>query len=179
VEVGKLANGVVEGRVKEFIEKRTAFAATTRVEQRDHFAGRKELKQKLEAVQQSHLPNWLQSETMMPEGIEVLYRHLRRMLGVRPTPDYARGVLFSPAAHAARGLVRADLYSNWRSAKRGSNPADLIDDMLHVLHAIYCDVYATGESKQSEYASLLLTAKTKVSIYDMKTPIDRWLFALA
>ena len=33
-EVGKLTNGVVEGRVKEFIEKRTGFAADTRTDQR-------------------------------------------------------------------------------------------------------------------------------------------------
>jgi hypothetical protein len=177
-EVGKLASGVVEGRVKEFIEKRTGFAADTRTDQRDHFAGRKRLKQKLKAVPESELPNWLQSETMTPAGINILFGHLFRMLGRGPTTQYVRGVLLWRAANAARSLVRADLYSNWRAANRGSNPVDLIDDMLHILLAIYSDIYVTGEKKQTEYASLLLTPGTRVAIYDLKTPIDEWLLSL-
>jgi hypothetical protein len=47
--------------------------------------------------------------------------------------QYARGVLLYSAADAAPGLVRANLYSNWRAANRGSNPSHLVDDMLHVL----------------------------------------------
>jgi hypothetical protein len=46
-----------------------------------------------------------------------------------------------------------------------------------VLQATYCDIYATAEAKQSEYASLLLT-DTRVEIYDRKITIDRWLEAL-
>ncbi len=178
VEIEKLANGLVEGRVKEFIEKRTGFAANTRIDQRDHFAGRKALKNNLKAVSQSDLPNWLQSETMSPEGVKVLYGHLLRMFGNGPTEKYARDVLLYPAADVARGLVRADLYSNWRAANRGSNPADLVDDMLHILQAIYSDFYVTGEGKQTEYASLLLTPRTKVASYDLTTPIDQWLLSL-
>jgi hypothetical protein len=60
----------------------------------------------------------------------------------------------------------------------GSNPADLVDDMLHVLQAIYSDFDVTGEGKLTEYASLLLSPRTKVAIYDLKTPIDQWLLIL-
>jgi hypothetical protein len=49
-----------------------------------------------------------------------------------------------------------------------------MDDMLQVLQATYCSIYATAEPKQSEYASLLLPG-TCVEIYDRQTPIDRWL----
>ncbi len=178
-EVDKLARGIVEGRVKEFIAKRTQFAVTTRVEQRDHFTARKTLKRELRAVSESDLFNWLQSVTMTTDGSVILSRHLERMLGPGPTPDYARRLLLSPASNAARGLVRADLYSNWRSANRGSNPKDLVDDMLHVLQSIYCDLYVTGEPDQAKYAGLLLTTKTKVRIYDGMTPIGQWLVALA
>src|SRR5205823_5964432 len=52
-----------------------------------------------------------------------------------------------------------------------------MDDMLHVLQATYCDIYATAESKQSEYLSLLLD-RTRVAIYDRQTPIGRWLETL-
>jgi hypothetical protein len=49
--------------------------------------------------------------------------------------------------------------------------------MLHVLQATYCDIYATAEAKESEYASHLL-ARTRVEIYGRQTPIDRWLETL-
>jgi hypothetical protein len=74
--------------------------------------------------------------------------------------------------------VRSNLYSNWRAANRGSNPADLLDDVLHVLQAIYCEIYATGEAKQAEYASLILTPNTTVAIYDQSVPVDQWLLSL-
>jgi hypothetical protein len=176
-EVGKLAEGLVEGVVKEFIEKRTKAAAESRIDQRDHFVDHEALKQKLKAIPQSDLPAWLQAETFSPYGVEMFYEHLKRMLGDGPTREYAEAVLHSSAAHASRGVVRSDLYSNWRAANRGSNPADLIDDVLHVLQAIYCDVYATAETKQAEYASLILTPKTSVAIYDRRGPVDQWLFS--
>jgi hypothetical protein len=115
---------------------------------------------------------------MSPYGVEVLYQHLKQMLGDGPTPAYAKAVLQSPAAHASRGVVRSDLYSNWRAATRGSNPADLLDDVLHVLQAVYCDIYVTGEAKQAEYGILILTPTTKVAIYDRSVPVDQWLLSL-
>jgi hypothetical protein len=177
-EVGKLANGIVEPVVKDYIEKRAMAAAGSRADQRDHFTVREPLKQKLKSIPQPDLPTWLQSETMSPYGAYILDQHLKDMLGQGPTPDYAKAVLTSPAAHASRGLVRANLYSNWRAANRGSNPADLLDDVLHVLQAIYCDIYATGEAKQTECASLVLTTRTKVAIYDRRIPVDQWLLSL-
>lgn len=177
-EVDKLANGVVGDEVKEFIEKRNQEAVATRGEQRDYFTGRNKLKQKLSAVHESDLSDWLQAETATPEGIQLFHEQLTRILRREPPPGYAREVLLSPPSNAARALVRANIYSNWRSANRGSNPSDLIDDMLHILYAVYSDIYVTGESGQKDYASLLLTPRTKVSIYDLKTPIDEWLLSL-
>lgn len=84
-------------------------------------------------------------------------------------------MLRAPTANASRGLVRSDLYTNWRAANRGSNPADLIDDVLHVLQSIYCDIYATAEPKQAEYAGLILTPNTTVAIFDRSIPVDQWL----
>jgi len=148
VEVGKLANGIVEQPVRDFIEKRTEAAVDTRVDQREHVAARKELREKLKAISQPDLAAWLKTETMSPYGIEVFYQHLKKMHGNGPKREYARDVLLSATAHAARALVRADLYSNWRAGTRGSNPADLVDDMLHVLQAIYSDFYVTGENNK-------------------------------
>jgi hypothetical protein len=67
---------------------------------------------------------------------------------------------------------------NWRCANRGSVPKDLIDDMYHVLNAVYCDVYASAEAGQAEYAHLLLTPATRVAIYDKLLPVDEWMVNL-
>jgi hypothetical protein len=77
-----------------------------------------------------------------------------------------------------RGVVRADLYYNWRCAHRDSNRPDLIDDMFHVLNATYCDVYVSKEKNQLEYAGLLPSRATRVEIYD-GSPVDKWLEKLA
>ena len=79
----------------------------------------------------------------------------------------------------ARGLVRAGSYYLWRCAYCDSVPDDLFDDMSHVLNSVHCDVYATGEKRQKDYASLLLTASTTVAIHNEDTPIDLWLQSLA
>src|SRR5712671_372308 len=51
----------------------------------------------------------------------------------------------------AKGIVRTDLYFNWRCANRGSTPGDLADDLYHVLNASYCAIYATAEPRQAVY----------------------------
>jgi hypothetical protein len=52
----------------------------------------------------------------------------------------AQGLLQHQASRTAKGLVLADLYSNWRCAHQNSNPKDLVDDMYRVLNATHCDV---------------------------------------
>ncbi len=90
----------------------------------------------------------------------------------------AQALLHIPPCRIAKGIVRADLYFNWRCANRGSNPKDLADDLYHVLNSSYCAVYATAEPGQAEYASLILGQWTQVAIYDDHTPVDRWLLGL-
>jgi hypothetical protein len=47
-----------------------------------------------------------------------------------------------------------------------------------VLNVSYCDEYVTAEPKQLEYASLLLSRHTRVSIYTNEAPVDDWLLDL-
>jgi hypothetical protein len=75
-------------------------------------------------------------------------------------------------------MIRRNIYINWRCAQRDSIPKDVFPDSAHIVSANYCDVYATKESGQAEYASLLLTPFTSVRIYDPRTPIDKWLLSL-
>lgn len=176
-EVDKLSRGLLEDRVKQFIEQRTQHSEAQRTQQKDHLSRRADIQEKLAAVSAERLESWIPSQALTPSGADILYSHFERMTLQRPTRDFCLALLTSPVGNVARGIVRADLYYNWRCATRGSNRFDLMDDMLHVLQATYCDIYATAEAKQSEYASLLL-ARTPVEIYDRKTPIDRWLDTL-
>lgn len=178
-EVGKLANGVVEGKVKEFLKERVRFAKDTQEQQKAHVIAREALRQHLQNVPELKLAEWIEKETFTASGVRLFYRRLVKQLGSRVTLDYALGLLRSSLGDAARGTVRADLYSNWHCANFGSNRRDLVDDMLHVLQAMYCHLYVTEERKQSKYAPLLLTPKTRVAIYsDRSIPIDRWLIGL-
>lgn len=54
-----------------------------------------------------------------------------------------------------------------------------MDDMYHVLNAAYCNVYATAEPKQEEYAGLLLPPYVKIAIYDGNGPVKDWLLSLS
>ena len=121
---------------------------------------------------------WLRQQVFSASGIEQLTRHVQRQfpeIPVSEAEEYASGLLSFPARRMARGLILADLYYNWRCARRESNPKDLVDDVQHVLNSSYCDVYATGDARQAEYAYLLLTSNTRVKIYRSEKPIDEWL----
>lgn len=178
-EVDRLAAGNLEQRVPDFIVKRMAFAAETREDQKNHFDDHEKLKEHLRKVAETDLPIWLPLETMTASGLTIISDHLERISGA-PGPDQSWSLAFlrSAVSVASKGVVRADMYYNWRAANRGSNPKDLMDDMLHVLQAIYCHYYVTEEPKQSQYASLLLTPATRVAIYDHVDRVGTWFESL-
>jgi hypothetical protein len=177
-EVSKLAAGVVEPRVTGFISNRVAFAADSRTDQKDHFVENPAMKTKLTAIPGSALPGWLSAETIATQGQLIISDHLSRITRAVFSQSSARSFLSSAIANASKAVVRADLYSNWRCANRNSNPKDLLDDMLHVLQAVYSDIYVTEEAGQLDYAALLLPPSVKVAICDKTTPIDQCLLAL-
>lgn len=182
-EVGKLANGNFDERARSFIENRLKFSSNTRSGQAGHLEIRTETKEILKGISPDKLESWLQSEAAKPIGVTMLTDHIVRAFHNAPRIELESWASALLAAYSgnrmARGLVRADLYYNWRCANRNSNPTDLVDDMYHVLNSVYCDVYATGEEKQQEYAGLLLTANTKVAIYHGQEPMGRWVVGLA
>jgi len=181
-EVDKLANGQFDQRASEFIKNQREFALNTRWGQVRHLETRADTKRRLKKVTPENLKEWLRTETLSSVGIAILARHILRQFPDAPrveVVEYASSLLVCAASRIARGLVRADLYYNWRCAHRESNPKDLIDDMKHVLNSTHCDVYATEEEKQAEYAGLLLTANTNVVIFNGDKPVEQWLAELA
>ena len=179
--VDKLANGGFDERAAKFIEDQSAFALNIRLTQIRRLESRADAKQYLKNVSPARLDQWLQAEASSPAGPASLKDHiLRRFPEATETEamEYASALLASPPSRMARGMVRAGSYYMWRCAYRDSVPKDLFDDIYHVLNSVHCDVYATGEKRQAEYARLLLTASTSVAIYAGQTPIDQWLQGL-
>jgi hypothetical protein len=125
------------------------------------------------------LDAWLTTEMLSAKGIQMLTARLHSLYGDTLPVIHARSLAFevlrSSSSRAAKSLVRATIYSNWRAANRDSISGDLLPDMHHILTAGYCSVYATAEQGQMAYAKLLLTNHTKIAVYDAKFPIDKWL----
>jgi hypothetical protein len=180
-ESDKLANGELSERGGKFLEEQGEFASTTRSNQVQHLKRRADMKRYLKSISPNELEKWLQRETTSPAGITILTHHIQGRfpeIPVEQAAEYASALLAPPAKRFARGVIRSDLYYNWRCAYRDSVPKDLIDDMYHVLNSIYCDVYATGEKRQAEYAHLLLTSNTEVAIYTDAIPVVQWIEGL-
>ncbi len=180
-EVEKLSQGIFDDRADEFIVGRRAFSESTRSDQKSHFDHKQHVRDQLTSVSHDQLAAWLDSEMPSDTGVAILARHLCRMYQDIPVETAilnAQALLHIPASRIAKGIVRADLYYNWRCANRGSNPKDLVDDLYHVLNSSYCSVYATAEAGQTEYAALMLSQWTRVTIYDGQLPVDEWLLSL-
>jgi hypothetical protein len=177
-EVGLLANGTVSERVRPFIEERKKFAAETRDAQKSHIAVSEQLRNYLNAIPEKDLPGWMPQEVLTDSGTSLLYRRFVKKIRQVPV-EYIHDLLRFPLAEASRATVRADLYYNWHCAKHGGIRLDLLDDLLHVLQAMYCDLYVTEEKNHSVFATLIVTSRTKVAIYpDRKIGIDQWILSL-
>lgn len=180
-EVDKLSQGIFDKLAEGFIAGRKQFSQSTRSEQKTHFQGKEQIKNQIKAVPADQLQAWLDREMLTDSGLAILASQLLRMydgLSAETALLAAHALLHIPASRIAKGIVRADLYFNWRCANRGSTPSDLADDLYHVLNASYCAVYATAEPKQAQYASHLLGPWTKLAIYDERMPVDAWLLGL-
>ena len=179
--VDKLASGGFDERTATYTKEQHAFASNIRLAQKQRLEGRPDAKRYLKSVSPEKLDQWLQNETSGTAGPVSLKDHILRRFPEATEAEameYASALLASPASRMARGLVRAGSYYMWRCAYRDSVPRDLFDDIYHVLNSVHCDVYATEEKRQAEYAGLLLTNSTRVAIYDSRTPVDQWLESL-
>jgi hypothetical protein len=180
-EVDKLANGILDDKALEFIVGRRRFSESTRSDQKRHLQEKEHVRTRLQTISDEQLSAWLDEQTVTDNGAAILARQLLRIYDEIPQEVVIRiavDLLRIAPSRLARGVVRADLYYNWRCAQRGSNRKDLVDDLYHVLNASWCHIYATAEPAQADYASLILGNSTEVAIYDGEMPVDEWLISL-
>jgi len=177
-EVEKLSQGICDTRAEQFIAGRKQFSESTRSGQKNHLQSKQHVRDQLKAISEDRLRAWLAKEILTDSGTAILASHLLRMYTSLPEKTAilnAAALLRVPPSRVAKGIVRADLYFNWRCANRDSIPKDLADDLYHVLNSSYCAIYATAEPRQAKYASLILSEQTRVAIYDEQAPVDAWL----
>lgn len=177
-EVDLLSVGTVGDRVRPFIEDRKKFAKDTRDAQKSHIAMSDELRNYLKAIPERDLAGWMPGEVLTDSGTSLLYRRFVTKVR-RVSVEYIHDLLRFTLAEASRATVRADLFYNWHAAKHGGIRLDLLDDLLHVLQAMYCDLYVTEERNHAVFAPLILTSRTRIAIYpDRKTRVDQWILGL-
>jgi hypothetical protein len=179
--VDKLAQGDYEQRKHSMITW-DDFSRSARAGQNAHFDNKHDVEDRLKAVTEEQLKPWLQGEMLSPIGVHMLTGRLLSLyqgsMSLQIAGSRAALLLGSSLSRAAKGIIRADLYSNWRRANRGSIRKDLVPDIYHVLNACYCSIYATAERGQMAYAALLLSDSTKTAVCGDQTPVEAWLLGL-
>ena len=175
-EVEKLARGELDAPVQSFLENRRRLWKNSRAEAAQYGRDRSFFKPVCEASFGAFL------ESANPiEILKVLREHLQKefpdtTLGT--LAEVAAALLRNPTYRVANTMVRADLYTSWRAIRAGTLSRDVLDDCYHLVNASYCDIYATKDFQQSEYAPIVL-GSTDVFYFDGITPVSEWLAGIA
>jgi hypothetical protein len=179
-----VANGEVSDRERNHIAWRVSQASANRAGQIQHLKDEVVTKAYLRTISSERFPDWLDREAKGQVARGHLAWEIQQYFTESTREDaneYAAALQPRPQFRAARGIIRRTLYYNWRCAHRDSIPGDLYFDSNHILNSTYCDIYATEEAAQAEYAGHLLSTATSVQIYDRAAfpSIADWLLSLA
>lgn len=180
--VGHLSNDELTAEEKARTNKRQARRAFDRDGQVRFFAEKPDLKKAYINIAPDSFSSWIQREERTPLAVRYLAFEIHKYFPEYPMSDaeeYAVALRSAKTNRVSRGLIRRNISINWRAAHRDSVPKDIYPDSTLIVNANYCDIYATKERGQTEYASLLLTDSTRVCVYDPQTPIDEWLLTCA
>jgi len=178
-EMVRLQDGTTD-QVTEFIASKLRDAETDKNRIAEHLSAISEERQFLSELPESSLNDWITKELLNIGSLRRLLEKLIALFPEEPTPDlleWAQVLLRSPECKVTQGLLRTDLYYNWRCAKTDRNVAakDLLPDTYHVINALYCSAYVTSESKQRKYLELLGLKSNQFYIWDGVERIDMWL----
>jgi hypothetical protein len=181
LEVSKLAQGIFDSRAAHFIPERQADAKKSREELYAHIDQRPHLKQKLAAILDAGIDNWIRQALKEHAARRMLSGHLAAVLAESSLKDLtriAKRLLASPQYRVAHAMVRSDLYLNWRYCRRGSLGKDMPDDNYHIVNASYCEAFVTSDPELVAYAKHVLK-QTGVFLYSRDVPVLTWLKNIA
>jgi len=170
--VERVADGIITQQDRDHVSWRRQRVTNNRDGQRRHMQSELAVRGYLTAITRGNLAEWLDIASVGPDSMVCLAWEIKNYFpadaSVLEASEWAVGLLSMPHWRMSRAIVRRNLYMNWRSAQNqdSSIRRDLLVDTDHVLNSVYCDIYATEERRQQEYARLLLTDATAVRIYD-------------
>jgi inactivated superfamily I helicase len=176
-DVDKLIlHGSFEPEAAKFFEGRNSLVRESRDVIKDGLDSRPDSKAHLNAVSEHSLSSFLATEAVGPTGERLLLGHLSHEFPNDAPGELrhaARLLLSAPRYRVSRALPRADLYLNWRCARRGSLRADLPDDTFHVISAAYSDIFVTTEADQASIAHHALEGIRTVVCEHNEPVVDR------
>jgi hypothetical protein len=180
--VEHLAIDQLSGEEVARINRRIALRNFDRRGVSDFFAANPALVRAYQTITAEQFPSWVAQEARTIRGTQYLASQIQQYFpdeSASEISEYAHYLQTATASRISMGMIRRNIYINWRCAHRGSVPKDLFADSTHIVNANYCDVYGTAERGQFEYASHLLTPLTRVCIYDPNAvSIHEWLLSL-
>jgi hypothetical protein len=127
-EVFKLAQGKFDARASDFITERKNIAANDRALIAANYSIPSTLKNQLRKIKPEQLAVWIR-KAVAHSGRTLLKQRLRKHYPSEREKDItrvAKKLLSSNFYALANAAVRADLYTNWRTANRGSMSRDLL-----------------------------------------------------
>jgi hypothetical protein len=176
-EIDKLIlHGSFEAEAVKFFDGRISLVRDSRDVIKEGLESRPDSKAHLNAVSEHSLPAFLATEGVGTTGERLLSGHLSREFPNDPLDELrhaARLLLSSKRYRVSRALPRADLYLNWRCARRGSLRGDLPDDTFHVVSAAYSDVFVTTEADQANIAHHALEGIHTIVCEQLEPLVDR------
>jgi hypothetical protein len=176
-EVEKLSNGVFEPVVEQFLTSRRALMQATRRGASDFVKSRPELKIRCASVSFEDFMRL----THPLDRFKMLREHLSHEFTNADTDTLNKvtaALLRNPGFRVAHTMVRADMYVTWRAARAGVLARDIQDDCYHLVNSCYCEVYATKDAWQAQYAPNIVGPAT-VRLYDGYAPLSDWLVSIA
>jgi hypothetical protein len=176
-EVEKLSRGIIETPVLTFLANRANLAKASRSDAIDFTNQRPELKG---ACGTATFEEYFQS-AHPADPLRVLRGHLADEFPATSPEvltEVAIAMIRNPSCRVAHTMVRADMYVTWKAGRAGALGRDVMDDCYHLVNASYCDVYATKDKPQAQYAQAVV-GPTQVRFYDGDVPVSEWLLSIA
>jgi hypothetical protein len=177
-EVEKLRSGLSDSKAVEFINSRRQEARDSRSQMKAFFGNNQFLGSALRSISSGELDSWLDTQEGGKIGCRFVAAHLQVQF-----PENSREELLNAAAkllssrryRVSRALARTDMYVNWRFAHHGSLPADLPDDLYHLVNGSHCDIFLTADHDLSNHVRRLLRDVCVVYYCDGDGDLLRWI----
>jgi hypothetical protein len=170
--------------LRDRLMKRREQTARLIVSAKESLLNQPDIVAELRSVARENLPTFLELEGCSARGHDLLARYLPHVFATIQKPLLVSPVLLASALlsrktnKAAFGIVRSDIFRNWRAAQCDeiNFRACVPEDSYHVANASYFDVFVTEDTDGQADAAMYAVPGIRVLIYCNRAfPISEWL----